>query len=441
MHEVSKSHLDDLSKLVFDGYLTVKMPVFDSYITLKTLEYDDRQRIYDRYQDDSGNGRLNIIFDLLSLSIDNVGGHKIYDRKEIRYSIARLHSVFISILYEKYLELDKKMSNLNDKLEYFIETPESKNNWVIYRKMGKSIEASQLNKMNQFLKNWILMNLNKDWLDTEKKEWNKIEFMTSSICSFVNSKAFNANKKNFKITERYKEIEEMYEDRRIVVEEILNSDGKKVFDIRTNANEVNSSVFSSIKRNPNESEQEHIDRVNDMMHRHNSGEVVDEHDRIIREFDINRFKKMVLGRRIKTEVARHLKKLKRMSQSDEDMNVTILESSVKKVDVKESVNLDYHYDGVNYVDIASNKIFGMVPKKELKEAFDEVVRVPFDMDKAISIYHNQKKKSMTEVSAESVKKDDIVEKIASLKEQSPAEMAMNMNFDESPNKIKGDENG
>jgi hypothetical protein len=392
--KMKKCHLDDISNLIFQGYLTTDIFIKDTFFVIKSLTTEEREEISLRFKYLSKSYNFYLILELLSYSVQVVGGFKV-DRKTVKRFLLDCRSIIPIFLFEHYNEIEKRIDECSKFIDYYIDTNESKYYWGIFKNTSRDINFQQIKHVNQFQYYWIVSNSIKDKFEEEKRLWSKTEHMTNTICAFVNPKAYSKMKSKMSITDQLnvndnKEILQILETTgEVEVEEQKEKTPEGLVD-------TSQKVFNDIKRNSGESEEDHKKRVNELMKRQCSGEVIDDHDKIVRDFEVNILKANILKKRKETEIYRYIKATKK-NQEDNVQVMTedgiLKESSsylgndeeVDKLD-EELKSKGYFHDGISYHEIFSQRGFCSIPKVEKQKVFDEMMSLKLDIKNEADLF-------------------------------------------------------
>jgi len=364
---VTKHDLDILSNLVFDSYVVREFEIVEYFFTIRSLTTKERESISRKFRHLSSKYNIKLVLEILSSAILYVNGFD-FDKEKHQFFLSKLNSRLILKIYSKYQELDSEVSNSSKFIDYYIETKESRNMWTVFKTCSRVQEPFSIRSFNQYQFYWIVMNVFKDSLEEEKRSWSKVEYMTNSICAFVNPKAFRKSNGD-SIVEQLERHEDKSKQK--VIEELEGNLEKKV--VETN------DVFSSMERLPDETEEQHEERVNVLMEKTLKGELIDEHDRIVRKSEIEFLKKFLREKRIQVLVERELLSRRGESLDSDD----ILENEVLKIQLEEDKKLGFFHDDFSFLEIVRMKDFAAVSKKEKEKAFEEVMSEEIDIEKEV----------------------------------------------------------
>ncbi|GAF77573.1 unnamed protein product, partial [marine sediment metagenome] len=199
-------------------------------------------------------------------------------------------------LFDEYAKLAKRIRVATKQIIDFTNTEESRQHWSVIKTTKTSFNSSTITEgINQSLREispiqrvWIYLNEQNELNEKHKLEWNRVEYMTESICSFVNPKAMQ------QVTNKRK-LDKEEEDRQQMVKEITETKGDKV--IENSADDL----FSAIKKKEGESQLEYSKRTREAVM---NTLKEDEHDLIVRLHEEYEFARKL---RINKENARRLK--------------------------------------------------------------------------------------------------------------------------------------
>lgn len=416
---------NDISSLIFDGYITEDLLVSDSYITFKTLSSDDVKNITEKYKYCSNRYNFDQIIEILSKAVKSIGGIEIKDNEKLYKKIFQLNSFTIYFFYRKFSELNERVSKASKLLMEFTKTDESRSRWNIFRKLNDSFSLDSFNKSHQLQIYWFNLNINKDLLEEEKNKWRKVEYTTNTICSFVNPKAYSKVKSQMNITKNFDEDpqEEFNEMEDIAEKEARYRKGKNYVN-------ADKKFIDEIKRKKGESKEDHTERINELMKRQMSGEVIDEHDRIVRTEEIKIFKEKVRDKRGLMLIRKELRRRKKIEQSKDMNEVEVLgdEEKMNQIDEEEKKQ-GFYCEGTSYFDIVKDKTYMSIPKREKQRIFDELMKEKFDLEKGVEIYLKRLYKNDNKEDQKNIKTQEENTKIIKDNVKSAAEKAVKMNAD------------
>jgi len=368
---VTKNDLDVLSKLVFDSYITQEVEFQNCHFVFRTLSTIERETIVRKYRYLSNKHNLFLILEILSSCIVFVNGEQ-FVKKDHEYLIKLLDSRVVLKLYDFYQELNEQQEQASQFIDYYIETRDSRNSWLVFKTCSRMIDAFSIKKLNQYQYYWIVLNCFRDTSEEEKRQWSKIEYVTNSICAFVNPKAFKKSKSQMNISEQLSQNEDM--TKRKIVEQLET--GSEYIEVETN------NIFSTLERMPGETEEQHEIRVNTIMEKTMNGELIDDHDIIVRQNEINVFKSFLREKRIKVAVERELHKRRGMNFD----STVLLENDESRKQLDEDKKKGFFFEDYSYFQIVIMRDFAAVPKKDKEKAFEEVMSELIDVEKELKSF-------------------------------------------------------
>ncbi len=368
--QVTKNDLEILSNLVFESFIVKEVDLCEYHFLMRTLKTEERDDISRRYKYLSNKYNIQLVLEILSSSIMFINGYE-FKKNEHQYLLNKLNSKLILNLYGAYQKLDAESSEASKFIDYYVETRESRNLWSIFKTCSRFTDPFSIRKLNQYQFYWIVMNSYKDSFEEEKKIWSKVEYMTNSICAFVNPKAFRKSKSQMGIVEQLEKNEDKTKQR--VVEQ-LESGAPVVTET--------DDIFSTLERLPGETDEDREFRVNTIMEKTLKGELVDEHDRIVRVDEVKTFKRYLMQKRKKVLVEKEMNKRNGMKFDSTE----VLENDVTRKQFEEDKKKGFFYEDCSYIDIVKMKDFAAIPKEDKQIAFQEVMAEPIDLEKEVEIF-------------------------------------------------------
>jgi len=367
---VTKHDFEVLSNLIFDSYLTREVELYGCHFVLRTLTTEERDQISREYKRLSSKYNMRLIIEVLERAIVYVNGYK-FDRFRNGYLVGLLKSSLVFELYKEYQKMNEVINESSRFIDYYVETRDSRNLWLVFKTCSRIAEPFSIRKLNQYQYYWIVLNCIKDYSESEKREWMKVEYSTNSICAFVNPKAYRKSKDKMGI------VEQLDKDEDGVRREVeLLEKGEKTVEVESN------DVFSSLARMANESTDEHEARVNILMEKTLKGEIVDEHDRLVRNNEIETFKKFLREKRKQVLVEREVFKRRGIKFDSTEA----LENESLRVQMEEDRKKGFFHDEFSYLEIVRMKDFAAVSKIEKEKAFDEVMSENIEIDNEVNIF-------------------------------------------------------
>lgn len=366
---VTKHDFEILSNLVFDSFVSSEFEFQKYHFVLRTLTTEEREEISRKYKYRSNKYNIHLVLDILSNSILFIDGFK-FIKSEHSYLLNKLNCRLILKLYEFYQKVETEVVEASKFVDYYVETRDSRNMWTVFKTCSRVVEPFSIRKFNQYQYYWIVMNSHKDSFEQEKRAWAKVEYMTNSICAFVNPKGYRKSKGQMGIVEKLEESEDKVKQQ--IVQEIEN-------DVVKGEVDESGDVFSSLERMAGETEEEHEIRVNVLMEKTMHGEIVDEHERIVRQVEVEYFKKFLREKRVQVLVERELNKKKGIRFESTD----ILDNDFTRKQLEEDKKKGFFFEEYSYLDVVIMKEFAAIPKKDKLVVFDEVMSENVDVDKEV----------------------------------------------------------
>lgn len=366
--KVSKRDLQVISDLIFDSYITREFEIAGHYFVIRSLTTKEREDISRKFSYLSNKYNIMLILELLSSTLLYLDGYE-FDKEKHKNFIFMLNSKVVLKIYEEYNKMEEEIQEVSKFIDHYIQTKDSRNMWTVFKTCSRISDPFSIRQLNQYQYYWIIYNVFKDNLEQEKKSWSKVEFMTNSICAFINPKGFKKANSGSSIVEQLEEKEDS--EKKKEVEEL--EDIEKVEVVQSN------DVFSSMQRQQDEDTDQYETRVNALMERTLNGELVDEHDRIVRESEVSFLKKFLREKRIKTLVDREL-----YARRGIEFEGTVLENEASKIQLEEQKQKGFFHDDFSYLDVVMMKDFAAVSKKEKQQAFDEVMSEQIDIDDEVN---------------------------------------------------------
>ena len=368
---VTKDDLELISNLIFESYIEKEFEFQKTYITFRTLKLEERESIARRYKHASSHHNLDMILDVLSYSIIYVNGIGV-PVENLRFSLSRLDSRVVFIFYKFYQELDESISRASRYIDYYLETKRSRTNWYVFKTCARLIDFFSLRKMNQFQFYWVVVNYHKDTLEEEKREWGRFEYMTNSVCAFVNPKAYQKSKNKMGIVEQLEQHED--KEKQVVAEQLERGEDEE----QPEVTQEDDNVFSSMEKLHNETQEEYEARVNILIQKHLSGELVDDHDKMVREDEFLFFRKFLLEKKKKVLVERELYKRRGMR-----FESTILDNEASRRALEEDKKKGFFHDDISYLDVVCLKDFAAIPTKEKQRVFDDIMKEQINVEEEV----------------------------------------------------------
>lgn len=381
--EITKKDFEDISKLIFDSYLTKDVFLLETYFTMRNVSTSESDKITEKYRyKDSPN--FYIMLDILSLAIIKIGGLKIDNPPLVRRKLANSNARIITFFYEQYTELVQTINKFADILDIYIETDESKTNWKIFKNFSNHYNFTNLNTLNGFQKGWILINLQKDNFNEEKQRWSRASFMTNAICAFTNGKQYNQNKSALNVMDRYDAYDREIDENRRIAEDV-EAFSESVSEVGTMSkrgrNYLNKDheLFDNLSQKGNETKEDYKARMEEALIKRLKHETIDDHDKIIKHESIKKFIVVLYEHRKRCEIANRIYEMKQEITGEEE---EILGPNISEEEMKG----EFFHNNVDYREIINTKGLHFVTKEEKKKIFDEIMSVKIDVDKEANDY-------------------------------------------------------
>lgn len=369
--KVTKQDFELLSDLVFKSFITREFEIANHHFVLRSLTTKEREDIPRKYKYLSNNYNIMLVLDILCNSIMFIDGLD-FEKQKHESILRKFNSKLIFKLYEVYQTIDAEILESSRFIDYFLETKESRNMWAVFKTCSRIDNPFAIRMLNQYQFYWILTNVYKDAFEVEKKSWSKVEYMTNSICSFINPKGFKKAKTGTGIVEQLEQRED--KEKKIVAEEIESGIVQEVVE--------SNDVFSSMERQQEESDEQYEARINILMEKTLNGELVDEHDTLVRESEIKALKEYLREKRKQVLVERELYTRRGIEFSD----MSIIENEAMQIQLEEDKLKGFFHDNFSYLEIIKMKDFAAVTKKEKEKAFDEVMSEEIDIESEIDSF-------------------------------------------------------
>lgn len=364
----------DINSIIFDGHLKSTIKFNDFVIVIRTLNAAEENFVVETYQDLPNVYNTMAAIDTIQYSIYSINGCIIKSNDDCRKIIQEWPSQIISKIFNEYIKLVNRAKKAVSQINDFIETDESKLRWSVVKGTKSSLNSATITGKSEFENKgltyiqqlWIFLNQQNDSIEDSKLQWSRVEYMTESICTFINPKAMD------KIQNRKKLLkdEELKREQRDEIKQIQQQSDQKLM-IENTADEL----FDALKRKQGESAIDYTKRFQNVLTRSMKE---DDHDRIIREYEEYEFCRQL---RIKKENVRRSKLLrdKRMT----DAVVIELPNAPKGIQVgyqqvstlgddidyevkiqEQNVNNPYFVNGIDYTDIFDIVSFKMLVNRD-----------------------------------------------------------------------------
>ena len=86
--EITKKDFDDISKLIFDSYLTKDVFLLGTYFTIRSVSRYESDKIVEKYKYNK-DSNFHFMLDVLSLAIIKIGSQKIDNPKLTRKKLKK----------------------------------------------------------------------------------------------------------------------------------------------------------------------------------------------------------------------------------------------------------------------------------------------------------------------------------------------------------------
>lgn len=288
----------DIKDLVFDGFLKETIKFNDLVVVIRTLGVAEESQVVETYENLPNEYNLLAAADTIQYAIYSINGCKITD--DAKKLIRNWPKQIIIKIFEVYLTLASRVREATKLINEFIKTDESKLRWTVIKTTKSSLNSTAItgnqelesNGLSYIQQIWIYLHQQDDLIEHNKLDWAKVEYMTDSICTFVNPKAMQHVQSRKKLQQE----EQMLREKRDEVTKI-QTDSKEKLMIENSADEL----FDALTRKPGESVLDYQNRVGQSVAK---AFTEDEHDKIVREYEEYQFIKQL---RIKKENTRRAK--------------------------------------------------------------------------------------------------------------------------------------
>ena len=365
--------LDDIKSLIFEGCLKQTIRFKDFFVVIRTLSPAEEVFVIDTYKDLPSDYNLMAAIDTIQRVIYSINGCKITD--EYRHKIQDWPRAIIIKIFNQYLKLVVRAKDSVKHINDFIKTDDSRLRWSVLKTTKSSINSAVITGNSEFESRglsyvqqiWIYLNQQDDLVEQNKREWTKVEYMTDSICTFVNPKAMKQIQGKKKLEQEQQLINEQQKE---LIQIQKDSNSKEKVMIENKADEL----FDSLTRKTGESALEYNNRVKSSVIQ---AFAEDEHDKIVREHEESMFIKEL---RIKKENSRRAKILHQKKLSNAivinmpapvgiqvgfNQSVTMGDDErFEAIEQEEIKNNIYYINGVDYSDIISIVSFNMLKNRD-----------------------------------------------------------------------------
>ena len=423
-----KDSFTDVKSLIFEGFIKETIKFKNIVIVIRTLSLAEENFVIETYSHLSDSYNLLAAADTIKKSLYSINGCKIQDKhKEL---VDDWPKQLIIKLFNVYLSLCERARNATKIIDKFIQTNDSKVRWSIIKTTKTSINSTIITGNTEFESGglsypqqvWIFLNEQEDIISENKLNWLRIEYMTESICSFINPKAM-------KQVQSKKQLEKDEEFKKQQKEELkrIQKESKEKTMIENSADDL----FDSLERRKDETALEYRERVAKAV---SKSREEDEHDRIIREYEEYEFARRL---RIQKENTRRSKLLHEKKKENSFVievpnmrndiqvgyhqisNLGSDDDEYESLVQQEQTNNKYYIKGVDYSEIIEIVSFSMLKNRD--RILNEVINEPNEVTIKWIDHYIESEKEQTDISRElqEIQKDSIA------RGQSSAEVLMN----------------
>jgi hypothetical protein len=236
--------------------------------------------------------------DTIKFALYSINGVKVTDAS--RKLVNNWPQKIIAKIFVRYIALVKRVQVAHDLVDDFVKTNDSRLRWSVVKATKTSLNSAVLTGNPEFESRgltfiqqlWVYLNVQQDIVENNKIEWSRVEYMTDSICGFINPKAMRQVQSQKKLMQE----EQIKKEEREEVRQIQNKSEEKVM-IQNTADEL----FDALQRKSGENALERSKRIDKLLVK---AFQEDEHDKIVREYEEFEFCRQL---RIKKENARRAK--------------------------------------------------------------------------------------------------------------------------------------
>lgn len=370
----------DIKALIFDGFLTQTLRFDKFVVVIRTLGATEENSVITSYKDLPKEYNTMAAVDTVKFALYSINGVRVSDAS--RSLINDWSPKIVAKIFVRYTALVKRVQATYDLIDEFVKTNDSRLRWSVVKATKTSLNSAVLTGNPEFESRgltfaqqlWVYLNTQQDITERNKIEWSRVEYMTDSICGFINPKAMRQVQSQKKLMQE----EQIKKEEREEIRQIQNTSEEKVM-IQNTADEL----FDALQRKSGESAIERSKRIDKLMIK---AFQEDEHDKLVREYEEFEFCRQL---RIKKENARrakivHEKKLSnaividvpvtkrpdlrvgyhQVSTIGDDVDTDIRFAELNK-DNKRFVN------GIDYSDILQIASFALLKNRDA--LFDQVV--------------------------------------------------------------------
>lgn len=424
-----KDSFTDVKSLIFEGFIRETIKFKNIVIVIRTLSLAEENFVIEMYSHLSDSYNLLAASDTIKKALYSINGCRIEDKhKEL---VDDWPKQLVIKLFHVYLSLCERARNATKIIDKFVKTNDSKVRWSIIKTTKTSLNSAVITGNPEFESRglsysqqvWIFLNEQEDMISTNKSEWSRIEYMTDSICSFINPKAM----KHVQYKKQLEKDEEFKRQQKDDLKKIQKESKEKTM-IENTADDL----FDSLERQKDETALEYRERVAKAIYK---SQEEDEHDRIVREYDEYEFARRL---RIQKENTRR----SRLLHEKKKQNSFVIEVPDMRNDIQvgyhqmltlgsddddkfeslvqyEQTNNKYYIKGVDYSEIVEIVSFSMLKNRD--RILNEVVNEPNEVTIKWIDHYIDTEKQQTDISKELSE----IQKDAINSGQSSAEAMMN----------------
>lgn len=407
-----KDSFVDVKALIFDGYIKEIIKFKNLVIVIRTLSLAEENFVIESYEHLSDSYNLLAAADTVKKSIHTINGCKIDDKnKEL---VDDWPKQLIIKLFNVYLGLSERARIAAKQIDEFVKTNESRLKWSVLKSTktclnstvitgNTELESRGLSYPQQI---WIFLNEQEDALQDNKLNWSRVEYMTESICAFINPKAM----KQIQYKKQIDKEEEFVKQQKDELKKIQKESKEKTM-IENTADDL----FDSLERKKDESALEYRERIGKAI---SKAWEEDEHDKIVREYEEYEFARKLRIQKENTRRSRLLHEQKKQNAFVIDLpeskipigfhQVSTLGSDdeqFEKLLQNEQTNNKYFIHEVDYSEIIEITSFNMLKNRD--RILNEVANEPQEVTaKWIEHYvESEKEQTETDVEISEIQKD------------------------------------
>lgn len=407
-----KDLFTDVKALIFDGYIKETVKLQNLVIVIRTLSLAEENFVIESYEHLPDSYNLLAAAETIKKSIHTINGCRIDDKsKEL---VEDWPKQLIIKLFNVYLLLSERARIATKQIDEFVKTNDSKLKWSVLKLTKTSLNSAVITGNPELESKglsypqqvWIYLNEREEMLQENKLNWSRVEYMTESICAFINPKAM----RQIQHKKQMEKEEEFIKQQKDELKKIQKESKEKIM-IENTADDL----FDSLERRKGESAQEYRERVGKAI---SKAWEEDEHDRIVREYEEYEFARKL---RIQKENARRSKLLHEQKKQNAFVidlpeskipvgfhQVSTLGSDDEQFEIllqNEQANNKYYIKGVDYSEIIEITSFSMLKNRD--RILDEVVNEPYEVTtKWIEHYiESEKEQSETDKEINKIQKE------------------------------------